>query len=84
MSIPELDMIDFYQGMTNAGFDSAGKDISMIDTAPEGKDPNLWITTAERYSVNWLGMGIDARVPVSPLRNWINPLVNSAQGRDKN
>lgn len=84
MSIPKLEMRDFFQGMKDAGFDNAGKDISMIETSPKGKDPDLWINTAEETGANWLGMGIDARAPFSPLRNWIPPLVHSAQRRDKN
>jgi len=46
--IPELEMRDFFQGMKDAGFNNAGKDISMIETSPEGKDSDLWINTAEK------------------------------------
>ncbi len=84
MSIPYVNMVSFFDGMKDAGFSEAGKDISMIDISPGGKDAKLWIKTAESKGANWLGMGVDAYAPASPLRNWIEPLKCAVQGRDKN
>lgn len=83
MSIPEVEMVPFFKGMDNASF-SAGKDISMVSTSPASEDPCLWLNVAEREEVTFLGMGIDAYAPFSPLRNWLAPFQCATSSRDRN
>ncbi len=90
----------YFDGVKESGFTPVGRDVSIIrkhfvhtsfkETLrrlknPNARDPNAdWIDTAHSLSMSWLGIGIDAYVPIATLHAYLRGIYLAVCGRNAN